>query len=272
MNLICPVCGAPLRREEKTYRCERRHSYDLAKSGYVNLLPPSPAGKRHGDDKRMVRARTAFLSRGYYAHLQQTVADRAVLLTGEAPLVVDAGCGEGAYTRRVYDALRAAGKQAQIVGIDISTEAVRQAARTVPEGTFCAASTARMPLSDGCAELILNIFSPFMDAEFCRLLRPGGYLLRAVPMARHLWELKAAIYDTPYENPPLDLSSASLTLLARWSVCKRIKLTSAEDVQNLFQMTPYYYKTGVGDQKKLDVVSSMEISTEFELVLYRKLL
>ena len=64
-ELICPVCGAPLQREEKICRCERRHCFDLARSGYVNLLPPSPAGKRHGDDKRMVAARTAFLSRGY---------------------------------------------------------------------------------------------------------------------------------------------------------------------------------------------------------------
>ena len=73
-ELLCPVCGAPLRREDRAWRCENRHCFDVARSGYVNLLPPSPAGRRHGDDRRMVDARTAFLSRGYYAHLEQAVA------------------------------------------------------------------------------------------------------------------------------------------------------------------------------------------------------
>lgn len=270
VEIRCPVCGAALRREEKAFRCERRHSYDIAKSGYVNLLPPSPAGKRHGDDRRMVAARTDFLSRGYYDHLQTAISETAVALTGERAAVIDAGCGEGAYTRRVFEALRAAGKAAEVVGIDISTEAVRRAARQVPEGIFCAASTAHMPLGDGAADLILNIFSPFMDAEFARVLRQGGYVVRAVPMARHLWELKAAVYEKPYENPPLDLASAQLTLVRREAVCRKIGLRCGADVQNLFQMTPYYYKTGVEDQRKLDGVEQMEVSTEFEIVIYQK--
>ena len=94
-ELICPVCGAPLRREEKICRCENRHCFDLARSGYVNLLPPSPAGKRHGDDKRMVAARTAFLSRGYYAPLISAVAEVCAGLDRTPLRIVDAGCGEG---------------------------------------------------------------------------------------------------------------------------------------------------------------------------------
>lgn len=269
MEWICPVCGKALRPDAGSYRCENRHCFDLAKSGYVNLLPPSPAAKRHGDDRRMVQARTQFLSRGYYAHLMQAVAALCAELTGSAPVIVDAGCGEGAYTKHVYDVLTAQGKTPQIAGIDISTDALRHAAKLLPEAGFCAASTAHMPLADACADLILNIFSPFMAAEFRRVLREGGYLVRVVPMARHLWELKAAVYDTPYENPPTDLSAEGFTLLRRLEVKKTIFLASQEDVQALFQMTPYYYKTGEKDQKKLDALSSLSVATEFEIAVYR---
>ena len=74
LDLLCPVCGGRLARKEKAWRCENHHCFDVARSGYVNLLPPSASGKRHGDDKRMVAARTAFLSRGYYDHLIGAVA------------------------------------------------------------------------------------------------------------------------------------------------------------------------------------------------------
>ena len=269
MDLICPVCGAPLRRMESCYRCENRHSYDMARSGYVNLLPPSPARKRHGDDKRMVAARTAFLSHGYYDHLKHAVSDFVCAQTGTAPVIIDAGCGEGAYTRHVFDALDADGRAPQLVGIDISTDALRRAARLVPEGIFCAASTAHMPLPDGCADLLLNIFSPFMPEEFRRVLHPGGHLLRVLPMERHLWELKAAVYDTPYENPPADLSAPGFTLCAQQALQRSILLKTAEDIQALFQMTPYYYKTGAADQEKLDGLSQLSVTTEFLLALYQ---
>ena len=144
MEWICPVCGKALRPDAGSYRCENRHCFDRARSGYVNLLPPSPAAKRHGDDRRMVQARTQFLSRGYYAHLMQAVAALCAELTGSAPVIVDAGCGEGAYTKHVYDVLTAQGKTPQIAGIDISTDALRHAAKLLPEAGFCAASTAHI--------------------------------------------------------------------------------------------------------------------------------
>ena len=107
LGLLCPVCGGRLAREKAVWRCESRHSFDAARSGYVNLLPPSASGKRHGDDKRMVAARTAFLSRGYYDHLIGAVAGSCAQLTGPDACVLDAGCGEGTYTRAIYDALAA---------------------------------------------------------------------------------------------------------------------------------------------------------------------
>ena len=177
LDLLCPVCGGRLVRKEKAWRCENHHCFDVARSGYVNLLPPSASGKRHGDDKRMVAARTAFLSRGYYDHLIGAVAETCAQLAGPDACVLDAGCGEGTYTRAIYDALAAKGGCPQLLGADISAEAVRRAARQVPEGIFCAASTAHLPLAAESLDLIVNIFSPLMAEEFLRVLKPGGTFL-----------------------------------------------------------------------------------------------
>lgn len=271
VDLFCPVCGSILIREPAAYRCANRHCFDLARSGYVNLLPPSPAGKRHGDDKRMVAARTAFLSRGCYDHLVAAVCACCAALPEDAPWILDAGCGEGTYTKAISDTLRAQGKHPQIIGVDISVEAVKRAAKLLPEAVFCAASTAALPLADSCLDLVVNIFSPFMADEFRRVLRPGGMLLRVVPMERHLFELKAAVYDHPYENPPTPLDAAGFCLCRTQQLRKQILLCTQEDVQNLFLMTPYYYKTGAADQKKLEAVHTLSVTTEFALAVYRKL-
>ena len=269
-NLLCPVCGGKLVREEKLWRCENHHCFDVARSGYVNLLPPSAAGKRHGDDKRMVAARTAFLSRGYYDHLIGAVAGACAELAGPDVCVLDAGCGEGTYTRAIYDVLAAKGGRPQLLGADISAEAVRRAARLVPEGTFFAASTAHLPLAAESLDLVVNIFSPLMADEFRRVLKPGGYLLRVVPMERHLFELKAAVYDHPYENPPAEPETEGFRLLRTQELRKTIALSTNEDVQALFLMTPYYYKTGAEDQKKLAAVHALRVTTEFLLAVCQK--
>ena len=270
MDILCPVCGKALKLVDRSYICENRHCYDVAKSGYVNLLPPSPGGKRHGDDRLMVDARTDFLSQGWYGHLEDAVASLAEEFTLSGDSIVDAGCGEGTYTRRVKDRLLSSGKEVRIVGIDISVDALKRVARLLPGDTFCAASTAHMPLANGSAGLILNIFSPFMAAEFHRVLRPGGHLIRVVPLERHLWELKALIYDTPYENSPMNMLADGFEIIRSEELRRVIDLPTPEDVQALFRMTPYYYKTGKADQQKLEKISSLSVSTEFGLTVYRR--
>lgn len=95
-ELTCPVCGGALHREERSLRCGAGHCYDLARQGYVNLLRTNRSkDKRHGDDKRMVAARTAFLDAGYYAPLRDAIAAAATEYTTGDAGVLDAGCGEG---------------------------------------------------------------------------------------------------------------------------------------------------------------------------------
>ena len=102
----CPICGGPLTREERAYRCPAGHSYDIAKEGYTYLLPPN---QKHsaapGDDKGMAVARRDFLSKGYYVPLLNTLCTEISARTGNSPALLDTGCGEGYYTAGIFRAL-----------------------------------------------------------------------------------------------------------------------------------------------------------------------
>ena len=156
----CPVCGGPLDREERVYRCADRHSYDIAKEGYTYLLPPN---QKHsaapGDDKAMAAARRDFLSAGYYQPLLNTLCSRILSLTGEKPVILDAGCGEGYYTSGIDQALTAAGKTPRMAGIDISKFILRLAAKREKNIEFAVASCYHLPFPDNTADVLLDCFS-----------------------------------------------------------------------------------------------------------------
>ena len=185
---VCPLCGKALTRTEKSCVCPAGHSFDLAKEGYCHLLP---ANRKHskapGDDKDMAAARSAFLSKGYYAPLREELCRLAVSMTGNAPTVLDAGCGEGYYTGGIYGALLAAGKQVRMAGTDISKFILRRAAKREKDIEFAVASSYHLPVADGSVELLLNCFSPLALEEFRRVLRPEGVMLYVVPSEKHLW-------------------------------------------------------------------------------------
>lgn len=267
VTLLCPVCGDILTKSEKTYACPRNHSFDLARSGYVNLLLNSSQG-HHGDDKLMVRARKDFLDTGYYDPLSAEIAAACAQYAPQHAVVIDAGCGEGKYTFDVLSALRHAGKETDMVGIDISKDALSYAAKRSREFTLAVASSSHMPLPDGCADLVLNIFSPYVPEEFHRVLKPGGKLFRVYPLEEHLWELKQLVYDRPYKNPPTPLETDGFRILETRTVSYPIHLPCAQDIMALFRMTPYYYKTGKADQQKAAEASALDVSLAFGITIY----
>lgn len=269
-ELICPVCKKSLSRIDKSYRCESGHCFDIAKSGYVNLLLGSSQGKRHGDDKLMVVSRRELLNKGYYDPLASEIAACADKYSENSVSLLDAGCGEGKYTLDILNRLKASGKQADIVGIDISKDALMYAAKRSKEFTLAVASSAALPIGDMCTDIVLNIFSPFMDKEFHRVLKPDGVLIRVYPLRRHLWELKELIYDKPYENPEEDMSAEGFEIIEQREVKYRIHLDCGEDIMSLFKMTPYYYKTGINDQRKAEQATELDTALEFGIIIYRR--
>ena len=268
----CPLCAAPLTREAGAYRCPAGHSFDLAKEGYVHLLPPN---QKHsalpGDDRDMVLARRDFLSKGYYQPLLNTLCSRILALSGEHPALLDAGCGEGYYTAGICQALRSAGKRPRMAGTDISKFALRTAARREREAEFAVASSYRLPLAEGRVDILLNCFSPLALEEFRRVLRPGGTFLYVVPGAEHLWELKEILYEKPYPNEEKETPYEGFAYREIVPVDGTIALENREDIRNLFRMTPYFWKTPRAGAERLKALDRLEARISFRVHVFEKL-
>ena len=269
----CPVCAAPLDRGEWAYTCPNGHSYDIAREGYVHLLP---ANRKHardpGDDRDMAAARNRFLSGGWYAPLRRTLCELALERLGEtaAPAVLDSGCGEGYYTTLLYDALCQRGLEPDILGVDISKLALDKAAKRQKAIFYVVASVFHLPAPDACCDLLCSLFSPYCSEEYQRVIRPGGAMLLVIPGENHLWELKQAIYERPYKNQVKPFALEGFTLLDHMQVHDIIYLAEHNDIENLFKMTPYYYKTSEQDQARLLGRGELTTQIEFEVLLYRK--
>jgi len=266
---VCPVCKNELNISGKSYICSNKHCFDIAKKGYVNLLTGSAQG-RHGDDKLMVEARTAFLDKGFYNPLSDSICKLICKYLESDSVIVDAGCGEGKYTCDVLNSLKAAGKNCSVIGLDISKDAVSASARRSKEIILAVASTAEMPLNGSSVDMILNIFSPFIPVEFSRVLKKGGKLLRVVPLERHLWELKELVYDNPYENEIGSFDEEGFKIVEKRDIKYRVTFRDSE-IMDVFRMTPYYYKTGRDDQKKAEEARILETQLEFGIILYEKI-
>ena len=274
MSLFCcPLCAAPLTREERSYRCPSGHSFDLAAAGYTHLLPPNRKhSKAPGDDKEMVAARSAFLEKGYYLPLRQALEQLACSLTAElaAPVLLDSGCGEGWYTAGLFQALSAQGKQPRVAGVDISKFALKKAAKRLPQGEFAVASVYRLPLPDRSADLITNVFSPLAAEEFARILRPGGHYLYVVPSARHLWQMKEVLYPQPYENPVKLDSYEGFEHVDTVPVRYTISMDDPADWMALFGMTPYAWKTPREGVQRLEQLPHLDTEIGFDIHVYRR--
>ncbi|MDI1459966.1 methyltransferase domain-containing protein [Catellatospora sp. KI3] len=198
--LRCPLCAAPLARAETALRCPAAHSFDLSRHGYAHL----GTGRKlpEGDTPAMVAARTRTLPT-LYGPLAEAVDHELMDVFGGvfppwhrdqqsegAPLVVDLGAGTGFYLARVLEGWGEAGGLA----FDVSKAALRQAAKAHPRaGAVLADTWGTLPLADGCADLVLNVFAPRNGDEMRRVLGDGGLLLVATPTGDHLGELRAAL-------------------------------------------------------------------------------
>ena len=258
--LRCPVCGRAFSENGGALRCEAGHSFDLAKEGYVNLLTGSKPADAMGDNKQAARYRRDFLNKDYYALLRDALAGR---FAGRAGTLLDLCCGEGYYTAALGQ-----NPALQVYGFDLAREMVRLAAKRNAGLTLFVANLARIPVRDGAFDWATLLFAPFGEAELCRVLRPGGRLTLVVPGRRHLYGLKQAVYEHPYENDEALPPAERLRLLGTEKLCGRITLQSREDIQAVFRMTPYYYRTSPADRQKLEALDRLETEIEFVLAEY----
>lgn len=261
------MCSCELEKNINSYVCKNGHSFDISRRGYVNLLLSNTSSdKRHGDDSLMVNARRAFLEKGYYGVLSDAVNSLLACHAEKGGVLADAGCGEGWYTQRTADFLNAG----QVYGIDISKHAAAAAAKRNKNGNFAVASIYGIPLGDSSVQVLLSIFAPHSYEEFARVLSPDGCLVRVIPLEDHLMGLKQAVYDTAYPNEPESPDISLFSVVESREVRSLMTLDNNADIVNLFMMTPYYYKTGESEQKKLAQLQYLTTQISFRVTLYRK--
>ncbi|MCM1544227.1 MAG: methyltransferase domain-containing protein [Ruminococcus sp.] len=264
--LLCPVCSGSLSDISGSLKCENGHCFDKAKDGYVNMLVGKhKSGELIGDNKEMARSRQNFLTKEYFSVLADALTDCIISLKKEHPTMLDICCGEGYYSKKVLEKV-----DGELFGFDISKEMVRLAAKRKLNASFFVANLAHIPLASESIDVAFHLFAPFHESEFSRILKPDGVLISVIPGENHLFELKQAIYETPYKNDEKAPETADLKLTRKIKVSEKITLCSNNDLQSLFQMTPYYYRTSPHDKAKLDKFDTFETTVEFVLCIYRK--
>lgn len=188
--LACPHCGAGLAERAGAVACENGHAFDIARQGYVNLLPPN-AHTGTADTPAMVAARAAFLARGHFSVLDEALASAvSEAVDGISGCIIDAGAGTGQHLAAVLDAL----PDRVGLALDISKHAAQRAARIHERiGAVVCDAWAGLPVRSGVAAAVMSVFAPRNAAEFARVLAPGGALVVVAPSDRHLTELVSAL-------------------------------------------------------------------------------
>ncbi len=262
----CPVCKREMRESEdgKVCRClgVRTHSYDFARSGYLNLASPKDGD---GDLKAAVQARKCFLEAGYYQPLSDAV--NRILDALQAKTVLDAGCGEGYYTNRMAEGR-------DVLGVDLSRAGIDFAARAARMGesgaAFTVGSLFTLPVADASFDVITNLFAPCAEQEFLRVLRPGGSLILVGAGERHLLGLKEVLYKDPYLNLGRADLPTQMKQVSHERLTARITVKGQEQIAALFSMTPYYWRTSNADKEKLESLRVLETEIDFDIYQFRK--
>ena len=186
----CPICQEALDLVQQSLACPNRHSFDLAKFGYVNLAPQAKASKDY--DKENFQNRQLVLENGFYDHILHALSECLSPLAHPAN-ILDIGCGEGYYSR----SLQERHPDHSFYAFDLSKESIQLAAKSDQEWKvkWFVGDLARLPLLDQSMDLLLDIFSPANYQEFKRVLVPDGRLIKVIPTAAHLQEIRQKVKD-----------------------------------------------------------------------------
>jgi 23S rRNA (guanine745-N1)-methyltransferase len=263
-------CGLPLERRNHAFTCSAGHSFDIARSGYVNLLQPQD---RHsllsGDSKAAVGARVALEQSGVGRTVIEAVLEKVrQLALAAGAVVVDLGSGSG-------EMLGSLSKVSSVscVGLDLSVAAIELAARRFPALTWVVANAdRRLPLQDECIDLVLSIHARRNPTECARVLTVDGYVLVVLPAPDDLRELRALVQGQAIERDRVETMLAEhashFELRERLRVVERRQL-GRDVLVNLLQGT--YRGVRFTSASRVDGIAAMTVTLSSDLcVLKRK--
>lgn len=265
MTIICPICGKPLDRAEKSLRCPAGHSFDIARQGYVNLLPVQQKHSRNpGDTREQVLARRSFLETGAYMPIVTAVRDAAKRYAAGGE-ILDVGCGEGYYGTQVAKALGGS-----LTGLDISKEAVRCAAAKYKDAAWICGTAAHLPVADESVDVLMSMFALTLPGEFARVLKKDGVFLQVLAAQDHLMGLKQIIY------PEILLKDKdSVPTLEGFSLAESVPVSfeftaEGEQIGNLLSMTPHFWRISQEGAKRLEKTTVLTDRASCVVNVYRR--
>ena len=263
----CPICQENLTLLESSLKCNNRHSFDLAKFGYVNLAPQIKQSANY--DKENFQNRQQILEAGFYLAILEVVSD---LLSNSknAKTILDIGCGEGFYSRKLQE--RHPDKT--FYAFDISKDSVQIAAKSEPNWAvnWFVGDLARLPIKDASMDILLDIFSPANYGEFRRVLSKDGILIKVIPTENHLKEIRQKVQDQltnkDYSNQDIKNHFQNNFTILSSKTASLTKPITAEQLQALLSMTPLLFHI---DQSKIDWSQLTEITIEAEILVGKAL-
>ena len=259
----CPICQENLTLVESSLKCNNRHSFDLAKFGYVNLAPQIKQSANY--DKENFQNRQQILEAGFYQAILEVVSD---LLSNSknAKTILDIGCGEGFYSRKLQE--RHPDKT--FYAFDISKDSVQIAAKSEPNWAvnWFVGDLARLPIKDASMDILLDIFSPANYGEFRRVLSKDGILIKVIPTKNHLKEIRQKVQDQltnkDYSNQDIKEHFQEHFTILSSQTASLTKTITAEQLQALLSMTPLLFHV---NQSKIDWSDLTEITIEAEILV-----
>lgn len=264
-KLACPKCKKPLFLEGNSYKCEDNHTYDLAKTKYINLLlNPDKATNNPGDSKESLIARKAYLNEGYYHIISDTVNHYIKEHTSNPLHILDLGCGEGYYTKRMKESL---GDENTYYGLDISKEAINMATKYTKDICWIVGNSKNIPVSDHSMDVICALFTVVNKEELKRCLADNGFIIHVTANPRHLIEIKELIYDEikvksdEYIRLPFDVKES-------FDLVQEVNINEREAALNLLKMTPHYYHIKKDKRTVLDTLESIKITIDIKITVY----
>ena len=263
----CPICQENLTLVESSLKCSNRHSFDLAKFGYVNLAPQIKQSANY--DKENFQNRQQILEAGFYQAILEGVSD-LLAANPSAKTVLDIGCGEGFYSRKLQESH----SDKTFYAFDISKDSVQIAAKSEPNWAvnWFVGDLARLPIKDGSMDILLDIFSPANYGEFRRVLSKDGILIKVIPTKNHLKELRQKVQDQlinkDYSNQDIKNHFQDYFTILSSKTASLTKPITAEQLQALLSMTPLLFHI---DQSKIDWSQLTEITIEAEILVGRVL-